>query len=135
MGFFLNLGCIPGFLSESIITAEYFYAFIVTSVLLNIFLTVVISRHLLRHRRISCSILSRTESDRPEEPYTVAVTLVVESALAWTIAGLIYMITLVLGHVSNMFFEYVFHITVVCISALSPVRCSRLRPDDVCCRY
>lgn len=71
-------------------------SFIATSVTLNLVLTVLIARKLLGSRKTMHETMSTSNirNGRPTDPYMSIITVVVESAAAWTIAALAYLIAI-----------------------------------------
>jgi hypothetical protein len=97
----------------------YFTGFVIVSITLNILLTVMITYKLLVHRRMMSVAAVGSTSTPLTSHYATVVTLVVESAIAWTVASLLYLITGITNSSTSYFFEYVFHIAAV--STCSPI--------------
>jgi hypothetical protein len=89
-------------------------AFVSSTVLLNVVLTCLIARKLMTHRQNSLGLGSKSCTQ-----YTNVITLIVESAFAWIVAGTIYLGLLVASLSSDSsaiyLWEYVFQLTVVSI--------------------
>jgi hypothetical protein len=112
-------------------------AFISTTVLLNILLTCLIARKLTTHRREVLGLGVKLHSSSLAAQYSNVITLVVEFALAWIISGVIYIALIVAGSPAIDFWEYMFQLAAVRISA--PSCCLflliTLSATQSCCAY
>jgi hypothetical protein len=104
--------------------------FIGASVALNLLLAVLIARKLRSHSKMMYEATSTGNryNEGPSDAYTSIITIVVESAAAWTIAALAFLMATVIRNAKSVsafadihhtpivvlyFLEYVFQITVV----------------------
>jgi hypothetical protein len=126
LGILSNLGC-SSHISEN--GSDYFFlGFIGASIVLNIILTALITHPLRAVRKSTLRAIGAVSkrNGRHRSPYSSVITIVVESAAAWTIAALAYLIALssayfpyltrwtyAQSYAAVLFLEYIFQITVV----------------------
>jgi hypothetical protein len=126
LGILSDLGCSSDTLKYD--SSFLFMGFIGASILLNIILTGLIIHRLRAVRKSTHRAISAVNrrNERHSNPYSSVITIVVESAAAWTIAALAYLIVLILPltpypsgwaqaqeEAAAYFLEYIFQITVV----------------------
>jgi hypothetical protein len=95
--------------SETPSTSLYFLLFIAASILLNCFLTFIIARQLMKQQRSMFGGSSTTLRSW----HSTVITVMVESATAWVVAALFYLVTLLIRSRASFLFEYLFQITAV----------------------
>jgi hypothetical protein len=124
VGILQNLGC--NYISGLYHSDRFFYAFLGLSIILNLLLTALIWSKLQTHRKV---ILRALEGSGAVDPYTSVITIVVESAAGWTVAALLYLVTLACGAWISDVFEYTFQIAVV---SMNVPFCSGAVAYDAC---